>query len=115
MTTDSFPAREHRFQKTGDHEYVCLTWFEHDRQNVRLETPRGRVIFDLWDDDVTDAVTAATSRCRASPALPTPTGSPTRLPTRGEPVASDRRSHQFLHFVFLSAPSWRAFLSSDDQ
>ena len=56
MTTDSFPAREHRFQKTGDHEYVCVTWFERDRQNVRLETPRGRVIFDLWDDAVTDAV-----------------------------------------------------------
>ena len=56
MTTDSFPAREHRFQKTGDHEYVCVTWFERDRQNVRLETPRGRVVFDLWDDDVTGAV-----------------------------------------------------------
>ena len=47
---------EHRFKKTGDHEYVCVTWFERDRQNVRLETPRGRVIFDLWDEAVTDAV-----------------------------------------------------------
>jgi hypothetical protein len=43
---------EHRFRKTGDHEYVCVTWFERERQNVRLETPRGRVIFDLWDDAV---------------------------------------------------------------
>ena len=47
---------EHRFRKTGDREYVCVTWFERDRQNVRLETPCGRVIFDLWDDDVTAAV-----------------------------------------------------------
>ena len=47
---------EHRFKKTGGHEYVCVTWFERDRQNVRLETHRGRVIFDLWDEAVTDAV-----------------------------------------------------------
>ena len=33
-----------------------MTWFERDRQNVRLETPRGRVIFDLWDEEVADAV-----------------------------------------------------------
>ncbi len=46
----------HQFAKTADHQYVCVTWFERDRQNVRLETPRGRVIFDLWDDDVTDAI-----------------------------------------------------------
>ena len=45
-----------RFSKTGDHEFVCVTWFERDRQNVRLETPRSRVIFDLWDDQVTDAI-----------------------------------------------------------
>ena len=47
---------EHRFQRTADHEYVCVTWFERDRQNVRLETRRGRVIFDLWDEEVSDAV-----------------------------------------------------------
>jgi hypothetical protein len=47
---------EHRFHETADHEYVCVTWFERDRQNVRLETPRGRVIFDLWDEAVSDAV-----------------------------------------------------------
>ena len=46
----------HQFAKTADHQYVCVTWFERDRQNVRLETPRGRVIFDLWDDAVTDAI-----------------------------------------------------------
>ena len=46
----------HRFAKTADHQDVCVTWFERDRQNVRLETPRGRVIFDLWDEDVTDAI-----------------------------------------------------------
>ena len=46
----------HQFAKTADYQYVCVTWFERDRQNVRLETPRGRVIFDLWDDDVTDAI-----------------------------------------------------------
>ena len=47
---------EYRFKKTGDHEFVCVTWFERDRQNVRLETPRGKLIFDLWDDRVTDAI-----------------------------------------------------------
>lgn len=47
---------EHRFHKTRDHEYVCVTWFERDRQNVRLETPRGRVVFDLWDEAVDDAI-----------------------------------------------------------
>ncbi len=41
----SFEA--HRFRETADHEYVCVTWFERDRQNVRLETPRGRVILPL--------------------------------------------------------------------
>jgi len=33
---------EHRFQRTADHEYVCVTWFERDRQNVRLETSSPR-------------------------------------------------------------------------
>ena len=56
MTTAPSPAPEHRFQKTEDYEYVCVTWFERDRRNVRLETPRGRVIFDLWDEAVTGAV-----------------------------------------------------------
>jgi hypothetical protein len=67
MTTDSFTTREHRFRRIGDREYVCVTWFERDRQNVRLETPRGRVIFDLWDDDVTDAIE---SGCLTVPRFP---------------------------------------------
>jgi len=46
----------HRHAMTADRQHVCVTWLERDRQNVRLETPRGRVIFDLWDDDVTDAI-----------------------------------------------------------
>lgn len=46
----------HQFAKTADNQHVCVTWFERDRQNVRLETPRGRVIFDPQDDDVTDAI-----------------------------------------------------------
>ena len=46
----------HQFAKTADDQYVCVAWFERDRQNVRLETPRGHVIFDLWDDAVTDAI-----------------------------------------------------------
>lgn len=44
------------FQTPADHQYVCVTWFERDRQNIRLETPEGRMIFDLWDDEVSDAV-----------------------------------------------------------
>lgn len=39
-----------------DGEYVCYTWFERDRKNVRLETPKGRAIFDLWDDEVVDEI-----------------------------------------------------------
>ena len=35
---------------------IVFTWFERDRQNVRLETPNGRVIFDLWDEEVTHAI-----------------------------------------------------------
>jgi hypothetical protein len=63
----SFEA--HRFQRNADHEYVCVTWFERDRQNVRLETPRGRVILDLWDEAVTDAVD---SGCLTVPRIPRP-------------------------------------------
>lgn len=44
------------FKKIEDSEYVAFTWFERDRQNVRLETPNGRVVFDLWDSDVTQAI-----------------------------------------------------------
>jgi len=45
-----------RFCKARDREFVCVTWLERDRRNVRLETARRRVIFDLWDDQVTDAI-----------------------------------------------------------
>ena len=44
------------FDQPQAQDLVCHTWFERDRQNVRLETPSGRVIFDLWDDDVTQAI-----------------------------------------------------------
>lgn len=40
----------------ADHEYVCSVWFERDRQNISLATPSGRVIFDLWDDAVSEAI-----------------------------------------------------------
>ena len=59
-----------RFSKARDHEFVCVTWFERDRQNVRLETPRGRVIFDLWDEEVSDAVV---SGYLTVPRVPRPT------------------------------------------
>lgn len=44
------------FTKTGDHEYVCHTWFERDRSHLCLETPRGRVVVELWDEDVEQAI-----------------------------------------------------------
>lgn len=44
------------FTKTRDHEYVCHTWFERDRSHLRLETPRGRVVVELWDEDVEQAI-----------------------------------------------------------
>lgn len=45
------------FQKLTDADYVCFTWFERGRSNVRLETPQGRVIFNLWDDAIEEAIT----------------------------------------------------------
>ncbi len=44
------------FQSYTDSDYLCYTWFERDRKNVRLETIKGREIFDLWDDEVDRAV-----------------------------------------------------------
>ncbi|MFK4705726.1 hypothetical protein ABIC83_002565 [Roseateles asaccharophilus] len=44
------------FEKTTVDQLVCSTWFERDRQHVRLETPNGRVIFELWDEDVSQAI-----------------------------------------------------------
>lgn len=39
-----------------DSDYVCSVWFERDRACVSLETPDGREIFSLWDDDVHSAI-----------------------------------------------------------
>ena len=44
------------FKKYTDSDYVCSTWFERDRASIRLETPRGRVIFELWDEEVSGAI-----------------------------------------------------------
>ena len=44
------------FTRIAAGDYVCFTWFERDRANIRLETPNGRDAFDLWDDDVSQAV-----------------------------------------------------------
>ena len=44
------------FKKLRDEDYVASVWFERDRSNVSLSTPKGRVIFDLWDDDVHQAI-----------------------------------------------------------
>lgn len=43
-------------RKIADSEYVCSVWFERDRAHVGLETPKGRTIFDLWDEDVAQAI-----------------------------------------------------------
>lgn len=45
-----------RFRKTEPHHYLCSTWFERDRRHIRLETPLGRVVFELWDDAVEEAI-----------------------------------------------------------
>lgn len=45
-----------QFTKIAARDYVCFTWFERDRANIRLETPNGREVFDLWDEAVTQAV-----------------------------------------------------------
>ena len=47
---------QYQFKTSQPSEYICHTWFERDRANIRLETPRGRVVFDLWDDEVTQAI-----------------------------------------------------------
>lgn len=43
-------------QPIPDSAYVCSTWFERDRQHVRLETPDGKTVFELWDDAVSQAI-----------------------------------------------------------
>jgi hypothetical protein len=46
---------DHKFKKTRLHDYLCHTWFELDRAHIRLETPNGRVVFELWNEDVAQA------------------------------------------------------------
>jgi hypothetical protein len=48
--------KDSQFRPFARGDYVCTTWFERDRQNVRLETPNGRVLFEIWDDEVTEAI-----------------------------------------------------------
>ena len=45
-----------QFQPIAAADYVCSTWFERDRANVSLSTPNGRVVFELWDDQVAEAI-----------------------------------------------------------
>jgi hypothetical protein len=47
---------EDRFKGLSKEDYVCSTWFERDRQHVRLETPEGSTVFELWDEDVSEAI-----------------------------------------------------------
>lgn len=60
VTTIAVSERKRPFafyaRSFADHEYVCSTWFERDRKMVSLATPNGRVIFELWDDQVDEAV-----------------------------------------------------------
>lgn len=44
------------FKRYTDSDYVVSVWFERDRKYVGLETARGRVIFELWDDEVDEAI-----------------------------------------------------------
>ena len=44
------------FTKLTDADYLCDTWFERDRAQVRLYTKNGREVFCLNDDDVYEAI-----------------------------------------------------------
>lgn len=41
----------------ADNEYIVSVWFERDRANISLSLPDGKVIFELWDEDVDEAIT----------------------------------------------------------
>ena len=63
MIASGYPAprkartfEEQQFRRPMAADYVCTVWFERDRANVRLETPNGRTVFDLWDHDVLQAI-----------------------------------------------------------
>lgn len=64
-------SKSGQFRKTADHEFICFSWFERDRCHLRLETPRGRVVFELWDDAVEQAVVDGFLK---PPCRPHPTG-----------------------------------------
>jgi hypothetical protein len=53
---DERPTTTGQFTKIAARDYVCFTWFERDRANIRLETPNGREVFDLWDGAVMQAI-----------------------------------------------------------
>ena len=36
--------------------YIVRTWFERDRQNIRVEDANDREVAEWWDEDVTDMV-----------------------------------------------------------
>lgn len=54
----SSDAQSAWFQPIQAHEYICTTWFERDRAHIALFTPRGRTVFELWDQAVADAIEA---------------------------------------------------------
>lgn len=45
-----------QFRPTVDSDYVCNTWFERDNRQLSLETPGGRTIFRLVDEDFDQAI-----------------------------------------------------------
>lgn len=55
MDGQSSPHQRAWFAPLRPDDYVCTTWFERDRCHVALATPRGRVVFELWDEEVHDA------------------------------------------------------------
>lgn len=59
-----------QFKPYTDNDYVVSTWFERDRAHIRLETRKGRVVFELWDDEVLDAIESGYLRV---PRVPRPT------------------------------------------
>jgi hypothetical protein len=37
-------------------DFTCVTWFERDRRYISLGSAEQPTIFELWDDDVIEAV-----------------------------------------------------------
>jgi hypothetical protein len=42
----------------SDRDYVVSAWFERDRKSLRLSTPAGFEVLDLWDEDINDLITS---------------------------------------------------------